>query len=118
MRQDAGDETDFYEWTQSQAAKLREAGSRRLNLDVDWENVAEEIESSGGEALDLLETSPSLRGRLAAALGTAYIRAARLAAAGVAEDGIDAQALPPDCPYSLAQLLEPDWFPRNRHGLE
>jgi hypothetical protein len=47
MRQDTEYDTDFYEWTQSQAAKLRDAGSRRVNADVDWENVAEEVESLG-----------------------------------------------------------------------
>ena len=28
-----------------------------------------------------------------------------------------AAALPPDCPYTLEQLLNPDWFPKSRHGL-
>jgi hypothetical protein len=36
-------ERDFYAWTQDQAAKLR---ARALD-DVDWENLAEEIESVG-----------------------------------------------------------------------
>jgi hypothetical protein len=36
-------ERDFYIWTQEQGAKLR---ARTLN-DIDWENVAEEIESVG-----------------------------------------------------------------------
>src|SRR4029078_8274768 len=47
MRQDADYETDFCEWTQSQAATLRAEGARRGNADIDWENVAEEIESLG-----------------------------------------------------------------------
>jgi hypothetical protein len=29
-----------------------------------------------------------------------------------------AEALPPDCPWRLADLLDPDWFPASRHGLE
>jgi hypothetical protein len=29
----------------------------------------------------------------------------------------DAAALPADCPYTLEQILDPDWFPANRHGL-
>ncbi|HZP19820.1 MAG TPA: DUF29 domain-containing protein [Bauldia sp.] len=37
-------QSDFYAWTQDQAARLREA---RPNS-IDWENVAEEIESVGG----------------------------------------------------------------------
>ena len=28
-----------------------------------------------------------------------------------------AVSLPEDCPYTLAQILDPDWFPKNRHGL-
>jgi len=40
-------ETDFYEWTQEQAAKLRKLQAERVNLDLDLENIAEEIESVG-----------------------------------------------------------------------
>jgi hypothetical protein len=25
--------------------------------------------------------------------------------------------LPADRPYTLVQILDPDWFPTNRHGL-
>ncbi|HEY0524620.1 MAG TPA: DUF29 domain-containing protein [Stellaceae bacterium] len=38
---------DFYLWTQEQAAALREAGAARTNAPLDWENLAEEIESLG-----------------------------------------------------------------------
>lgn len=41
-------ETDFYGWTQEQAAKLRRLSIERSNLDLDLENLAEEIESVGG----------------------------------------------------------------------
>ncbi len=40
-------ETDFYGWTQEQAAKLRRLRTERANLDVDLENIAEEIDSLG-----------------------------------------------------------------------
>ena len=40
-------ETDFYGWTQEQAAKLRALLAERSNLDLDMENIAEEIESMG-----------------------------------------------------------------------
>jgi hypothetical protein len=40
-------ETDFYEWTQTQAAKLRALLTERANLDLDFENIAEEIDSLG-----------------------------------------------------------------------
>jgi hypothetical protein len=38
---------DFYAWTQEQAAALRRAADARLNADVDWANVAEEVEDMG-----------------------------------------------------------------------
>jgi len=40
-------ERDFCEWTVEQAAALRGAAARRLNLALDFENLAEEIESLG-----------------------------------------------------------------------
>jgi hypothetical protein len=40
-------ETDFFRWTQEQAAALRRAGAERVNAPLDWENLAEEIESVG-----------------------------------------------------------------------
>jgi hypothetical protein len=40
-------ERDFCDWTVEQAAALRGAGARRLNLALDFENLAEEIESLG-----------------------------------------------------------------------
>ncbi|MGQ9367462.1 DUF29 domain-containing protein [Azospirillum sp. ST 5-10] len=40
-------DTDFYAWTREQAERLRRAARERVNADVDWENVAEEIESMG-----------------------------------------------------------------------
>lgn len=38
---------DFYAWTMEQATRLREAGASGANLPLDWENLAEEIESMG-----------------------------------------------------------------------
>ena len=43
VRPAPGYETDFYAWTQDQAARLRELRPNSL----DWENVAEEIDSVG-----------------------------------------------------------------------
>ena len=40
-------EGDFHAWTQNQAARLRMRARTDNALDVDWENVAEEIESLG-----------------------------------------------------------------------
>lgn len=41
-------DTDFYEWTQRQAATLRRMAAERANSELDLENLAEEIESVGG----------------------------------------------------------------------
>jgi len=40
-------DSDLVAWSVEQARALREAGRRRVNLPIDWENVAEEIESLG-----------------------------------------------------------------------
>ncbi len=42
-------ETDFYRWSGEQAEALRQAGASRINTPapIDWENVAEEIDSLG-----------------------------------------------------------------------
>ena len=40
-------ETDFYAWTQEQSETLRAVFAQRVNLPLDFENLAEEIESVG-----------------------------------------------------------------------
>jgi hypothetical protein len=40
-------EEDFLLWTKEQARLLREAAERGVNLPLDWENLAEEVESLG-----------------------------------------------------------------------
>jgi hypothetical protein len=40
-------EEDFFAWTRHQAKALREAARSRTNQPLDWENLAEEIESLG-----------------------------------------------------------------------
>lgn len=45
-------ETDILEWSEHQAALLRRlAAGEQVNDQVDWENVAEEIESVGNEQI-------------------------------------------------------------------
>jgi len=41
-------DTDFFAWTQRQAAVLRRMAAERSNTDLDLEHLAEEIESVGG----------------------------------------------------------------------
>jgi hypothetical protein len=52
-------ETDFYSWALQQARALRAAAAARINTPeaVDWENVAEEIESMGREQAAKLRSS-------------------------------------------------------------
>ncbi len=51
-----GYDTDFYAWALEQGRLLREASRERISVPVDWENVAEEIESIGQrERRDLQE---------------------------------------------------------------
>jgi uncharacterized protein DUF29 len=40
-------EEDFVRWTEEQAAALREAAGLGINLPLDWENLAEEIDCLG-----------------------------------------------------------------------
>jgi hypothetical protein len=40
-------EEDFVRWTEQQSRALREAAGVGTNLPLDWENLAEEVESSG-----------------------------------------------------------------------
>jgi hypothetical protein len=44
---DQGYDADLVLWAKSQARALRDAGHAGTNLPIDWENVAEEIESLG-----------------------------------------------------------------------
>lgn len=150
---------DFYAWTQEQAAVLRGAGVSGTNLPVDWENVAEEVESMGlsdlnaalsylsrvvehllklehspardprrgweesivnarGEIELLLRKSPSLRRKIEEEMAWSYGRGRKVAAKGLAVDpGFTPADLPADCPYTLDELLDDDFWPANRHGL-
>ena len=50
-------EDDFYAWTQVQAAKLRHAADARVNLDLDFTNLAEEVEDLGRNQWDAVESA-------------------------------------------------------------
>lgn len=55
-RPTASYEQDFYAWTQEQAAALRAEAASRSNAPVDWENLAEEVESMGRSERDKIES--------------------------------------------------------------
>ncbi len=151
-----GYDTDFLAWTQEQARLLRDAAQDRPNTPIDWENVAEEIESMGRSELRAVESalvrviehllklehspataprgdwklsvvehrdrvardlsaSPSLRGKID--LSGIHRTARKMAALGLERDGLPNDALPAECPYTLDQILDDDWWPANRHDL-
>jgi hypothetical protein len=135
---------DFFAWTQDQGRRLRDL---RPNS-IDWENVAEEIESLGksqrseirsrlivalthllkwayqpenrsnscrasvtgarNEILDELSESPSLRRYPGEVLGRQY-PVARLGASG--ETGLPLETFPAECPYTIEQVLDRDFWP-------
>jgi hypothetical protein len=150
---------DFHAWTTEQAAELRRLARERANLPLDFDHLAEEIESMGRSdaralARDLarvlehlaklerspaaapragwiasviehrsriealLDESPSLRARLPDMLPRAWALGNRLAAVALqAEDAVGGDDLPPsggDCPYTLDQILAPEWLPSRR----
>ena len=150
-------ETDFYAWTQDQARRLREAATARVNLPLDFDHIAEELEDMGKsesrsvhrhlarvvehllklehspalpprrgwrqsvqlhrvDAQDELDDSPSLHAHLS--LLRLYKLGRTYAINGLDQDGIEEDGIPKACPYTLEQLLDIDWWPLNRHGLE
>jgi hypothetical protein len=147
-------ERDFVAWTEEQAARIRAAAGTHPNLLIDWENVAEEIESLGrsdarelqsrletiiehllklqhspaedprggwmgtvarerAKAEELMEESPSLRGRLSVLLP----RAGRVAGKAVGLELQTRREIGPaearsfgDPAFTSEQILG-DWFP-------
>ena len=137
-------ENDFALWSDRQADALR----RRAWNELDWENVAEEIESLGrsdrreirsrlkvicehllkwqfqpdkrstswrtsihnsrDKIADLIAESPSLANYPAGQLAGAYVPARRDAAeeTGIAD-------LPETCPWTIEQVLDPDFWPES-----
>ena len=53
----------------------------------------------------------TLRNHLETALPTIYAGMRRPVARQLEKDGVPLDALPSTCPYSLDQILDPDWYP-------
>ncbi len=49
-------DTDFYAWTQEQGRRLRTMAASRVNESLDWEHIAEEIESTGRSDHDQMDS--------------------------------------------------------------
>jgi hypothetical protein len=62
--------------------------------------------------------TPRLRRDLCRELDGVYARARRDAIKDLRRDRIAADALPTSCPYTLDQILDPDWLPSHRYGIE
>jgi uncharacterized protein DUF29 len=135
-------DSDFLEWAETQAALLRSRSANKL----DWDNLAEEIESlakrdrrevrnslavicqhllkwefqpdrRGGswrgsikearsEIGDLIEESPTLASYPATRLAWAYARGRERAG-----DETGMLDLPVDCPWTIEQVLDRDFWP-------
>ena len=61
--------------------------------------------------------TPTLRRHLDDTFAKRYARARRIAARSMRRDGVTEATLPATCPYTLDQILDPDFEPPNRHGL-
>ena len=143
-RRPAAYQADFHAWSKDQAARLR---NLRPNS-IDWENIAEEIESLGrsetreirsrlvvllthllkwvyqpeggknrwrasigvarSEIAKELEESPSLRRYPGQELHDQYALA-RLKAS--AQTGLSLDTFPEACPFTIEQVLDPDFWP-------
>ena len=140
-------EHDFAAWAQEQARLLRERRFEELDLDRLIEEVTDlgkaerarqivahflKLQYSpaswprrGGketirtQRMDLEEIlSPTLRRELLANLDAVYARAKQSAARDLLEDRVDEKVLPDTCPFSIEQILDPDWFPASIHGMQ
>lgn len=60
----------------------------------------------------------TLRNHLETELPALYAGLRRPVARQLEKDGVSLDALPTTCPYSLDQILDPDWYPASVHGRE
>lgn len=61
--------------------------------------------------------STTLRNHLETALPALYAGLRRPVARQLEKDDLSPDALPAVCPYTLDQILDPDWYPDSSHGL-
>ena len=60
----------------------------------------------------------TLRDHLQNQLPESYRQARRMAAVEMETDAIESEILPAECPYSIDELLEPEWLPQNVYDLD
>ncbi len=59
----------------------------------------------------------TLRNHLETALPAVYAGLRHPVARQLEKDGVSPDAMPAACPYTPEQILDPDWYPDNVHGL-
>ncbi|MGH6918871.1 MAG: DUF29 domain-containing protein [Geminicoccaceae bacterium] len=64
------------------------------------------------------ELTATLRNHLDSELPALYAGLRRPLARQLERDQVPPDALPPACPYTLDQILDPDWYPANVHGIK
>jgi Domain of unknown function DUF29 len=62
--------------------------------------------------------TPTLRRHLEAGLPALYVGLRRPVARQLEKDRVPPDALPAACPWTLEQILDPDWYPENVHGIK
>jgi hypothetical protein len=125
-------EEDFVRWTEEQSTALRDAARVGTNLPLDWENLAEEVESLGrsqrhelrsrvgrgwmetiarerSEIELVLNDSPSLKSDVARVIAEESSRVARLTSRVLRLHGVDVGNIAPPT-YTEEQILG-DWYP-------
>ena len=65
-----------------------------------------------------MRLTPTLRQELEAGLQKVYASGRQLAATVLETVGTDREWLPRTCPYTLAEILEENWFPTNIYGFD
>jgi len=64
------------------------------------------------------ELTATLHNHLETELPAVYAGLRRPVARQLEKDHVSADALSAACPYTLDQILDPDWYPANLHGIE
>ena len=72
-----------------------------------WKNT---IATQRIDILDLLEDSPSLKYEIEKKIAKAYVKSRYMAEN---ETGIDKNDFPADCPFSVEQILQRDFYPES-----
>jgi hypothetical protein len=116
-------DTDVYAWAMQQASALRSEAARTLEpllklghspANDPRNHWASEVVHQRARLERRLKKNPALRSRLPDVVDGAYQDGRRLAAFGLARDGLSLADLPETCPYTLDQIRTSPWIDRCR----